>query len=94
VYFITFLRERAGLVAFVVAVVYFLFLIRSDMVQNSVLKAEKKFLEKSMAQEQLRFDTLKRKMALLNKSSYVELKAREQLGLVVKGESAYKVIFK
>ena len=93
-YFITFLKDRAGLVAFILAVIYFLFIIRSDMVQNHQLKEEKSALERSFSEEQTRYDLLKGKMARSSSSYFIEMTAREKLGLVTKGESAYKVIYK
>ena len=73
---------------------YFLFLIRTDLVQNAKLNEDKSALARSLQDEQARYVSLKGKMLKLKNSSYIELKARGQLGMVGQGEKAYKVIFK
>jgi cell division protein FtsB len=94
VFFTTFLKDKYGLVLFLAALAYIIVLIRSDLVQNSRLDNEKKMMQKSFVLETTRSADLKNKMRLLNKNSYIEILAREKLGVVQKGERPYKVIIK
>lgn len=93
-FFTTFLRERLGYIAFLLFVLYFIFLIRSDVLQNSRFNSEKSRLIKDTELEKNRNTELKSKMNALGKASYVEQEAREKLGLIERGEKAYKVIIK
>jgi cell division protein FtsB len=94
VFFTTFLKDKYGLVLFLAALAYFIVLIRSDLVQNSRLDNEKKMMQKSFVLETSKNAELKNKMRLLNKNSYIELLAREKLGVVKFGERPYKIIIK
>jgi cell division protein FtsB len=92
--FTTYVKERWGYFALLGGVMYFMFIIRSDLVQNARLKDEKKELQNNLALEENKMTYLNDKMARLKSSSYIELIAREKLELIGKGEKAYKVIFK
>lgn len=91
-FFTTFLKERFGYIAFVLAVFYFLFLIRGDVIRNDKLNAEKKAVSGSLEAEKARSTELKNKMQLLKKDAYIEKLARDKLGVVERGERPYKVI--
>lgn len=92
-FFTTFLREKFWHIAFLLAVAYFLLLIRSDIIQNRGLDDERS-LSRHIELERAKQEDLKVKMRSLGKSSYIEELAREKLGLVDRGETAYKVIIK
>jgi cell division protein FtsB len=92
--FTTFLKEKIWYIFFLLAVAYFLFLIRSDLVQNSRLLRERASTASSLDDEKVRQDALKMRMKLLNNGSYIEKLAREKLGVVGPGEKPYKVIIK
>ncbi len=93
-YFTTFVKERFWLIVFFLALVYFVFLIRSDLVRKGALDAEKGAIMIDLADETARQAGLRNELKLLNKSSYVEILAREKLGFVRRGEDPYKVIVK
>ena len=93
-FFTTLLKEKIGYILFFLALAYFLLLIRSDIVQNSKLGDERSLLVKEIELEEGKQADLKNKLNALKKDSYIEQMAREKLGLVKKGESAYKVIIK
>jgi cell division protein FtsB len=94
VFFTTFIKERFGLIVFILALAYFVFLIRSDLIRNSRLNDEKAAATKNLGAEDARRSDLKNKLRMLNRSSYVEMLAREELGVVKRGEDPYKVIIK
>jgi cell division protein FtsB len=94
VFFTTFVKERFGQIVFVLALIYFVFLIRSDLIRNSRLNGEKAAIIKNLGAEDAKGLELKTKLRMLNRSSYVEMLAREELGVVRRGEDPYKVIIK
>jgi len=93
-FFTTFIKEKFWIIVFFLALVYFVVLIRNDMVQNNILKKEKETATKSISVELSRQAELRHKLRILNKMSYVEELAREKLGVIHRGERAYKVIIK
>jgi cell division protein FtsB len=68
--------------------------IRNDLVQNSDLNNEKEAMKKSLREETSRQAILRNKLKIMNKNSYIELVAREKLGLIQRGEDPYKVTIK
>lgn len=94
VFFTTFLKQRIWYIVFLLAVVYFLVLIRSDLVQNDKFARDKRELVGQIESEGAELAALKEKMRTLNKNYYLERVAREKLGLVKSGERAYKVLTK
>jgi cell division protein FtsB len=76
------------------ALAYFGFLIRSDLIRNSALNDEKVTVTKNLGAEDARRSDLKNKLRMLNRSSYIEMLARKELGVVRRGEDPYKVIIK
>lgn len=90
--FTTFLRTRFWTIVFVCAVLYFVVLIRNDIILHGYILAEKKDMQKAIETEKKAYTALKVTMARLKKDSYVEELARHDLGYVKKGETAYKVL--
>ncbi|MFC1510993.1 septum formation initiator family protein [Candidatus Margulisiibacteriota bacterium] len=84
--------KRLGLILFILVVVYFIFLIRQDIIDNLELKSDVRRLTKSIAQEKQSTEQMQKKLKQLQSNSYIEKLARTRLGLVKKGETAYKVI--
>jgi cell division protein FtsB len=76
------------------ALVYFVVLIRNDLVRNTRLSGEKTAISKNLDIERSKYAALKNKLRMLNKNSYIEMLAREKLGFVERGEDPYKVIIK
>ncbi len=93
-YFTTFVKERFWPIVFVVALAGFALSIRNDLVQNARLNSEKEAMKKNIKEEISRQAVLKNKLKIMNRSSYIELMAREKLGFVERGEVPYKVIVK
>lgn len=93
-YFTTFIKGRFWLVVFFLAFAYFVVLIRNDVVRNSGLKDEKESVTKNLGEETAKRAGLKHELKMLGKGSYVEMLAREKLGVVQRGENPYKVIIK
>ena len=93
-FFTTFIKERFWYIVFILAIAYIFVLIRNDLVQNSRLKDEKEAVTKNLDAEKLKQAGLKSEFKMLNKNSYIEMLAREKLGIVQQGEKAYKVILK
>lgn len=92
--FTTFIKERFWHIVLILAVVYFMVLIRNDTVQNNELKDEKAMTARSLAEENAKQSALKKELRSLGKDSQIEMLAREKLGVVRQGEKAYKVIIK
>lgn len=93
-FFTTFVKEKFWYIVLVLAVAYFVVLIRNDMVRNSSLDKEKAAIIKSLDAEKAKQAALKNELRVLNRDSHIEMLAREKLGVVQKGEKAYKVIIK
>ena len=93
-FFTTYLKGRFWVVVFFVAVIYFIVLIRSDLVQNDDLKKEKAILNQDLENASVRQAELKVRINSLKKNSYIEKLARERLGAIERGETPYKVIIK
>ncbi|MCX5751661.1 MAG: septum formation initiator family protein [Candidatus Saganbacteria bacterium] len=84
--------KRIGLVVFVLIIIYFALLIRSDYVGFFKLKLDKAHLEQSLKQEQALSGYLTVEAVKLDGNFRVEELARTKLGLVKSGEKAYKII--
>ena len=93
-FFTTFVKERFWHIALILALACFILAIRNDLIQNSGLNNEKEAMKKSLREETSRQAVLKNKLKIMNKDPYIELVAREKLGLVQRGEEPYKVISK
>jgi len=94
VFFTTFVKERFWAIVLLTAILYFVFLIRADLIGNSRLKDEKTAIARNLDAEKARQTALKRELRMLNSNSHIEMLARENLGVVRQGEKAYKVIIK
>lgn len=93
-FFTIFLKDKIWYIVFVLAVAYFLLLIRTDLVQNKALRSDKAAMSMNIVSEKNELAFLKGKMGDLKKNHYLEQIARDKLGMIERGESAYKVIIK
>jgi cell division protein FtsB len=84
--------KRIGWVIFALLVIYFIFLIRQDIIDNLALRKEVQALAKKVEIEEKSETELKQRLARLNSDQLIEELARTRLGMVKKGETAYKVI--
>jgi cell division protein FtsB len=84
--------KPAGWLLFIVMVIYFLFLIRQDIIDNLELKKEIVSAGKTVAAEKLTVVKTNDRLAHLKSDDMIEELARTKLGLVKKGETAYKVV--
>ena len=84
--------KRLGYILFVLIIIYFIFLIRQDIIGNLELKREGQRVVKSIEWEEKLAKGLRSRLKQLETSGYIEELARTRLGLIKKGETAYKVI--
>lgn len=77
---------------FFIAVVYFIFLIRQDIIDYLDLKNEKARVGRALEREEKAAVGLKDRLGQLKGDDLIEELARTRLGLIKKGETAYKVI--
>ncbi len=84
--------KRLGWVLFFLAVVYFIFLIRQDIIDYLDLKREKETAGRLLEREEKAAVELKDRLGKLKGDDLIEELARTRLGLIKKGETAYKVI--
>ncbi|MGB9612902.1 MAG: FtsB family cell division protein [Candidatus Margulisiibacteriota bacterium] len=84
--------KRLGWILFIFLVVYFIFLIRQDIIDNLDLRKEQERLIKKIEEEKNFAQEMKERIEDLKEGNLVEALARARLGLVKKGETAYKVV--
>jgi cell division protein FtsB len=84
--------KRIGWILFLALIVYFIFLIRQDIIDYRQLKKEKENVLKRVAEEKEMVKNLQVRLEKLEKGELVEELARTRLGMIKKGETAYKVI--
>jgi cell division protein FtsB len=84
--------NRAGWMIFFLVIVYFIFLIRQDIINNRGLKEEESRLVTNLRKEELQQKLLVNRLQALKNNSCLEELARTKLGFIKKGETAYKVI--
>ncbi|MBU0671436.1 MAG: septum formation initiator family protein [Candidatus Margulisbacteria bacterium] len=84
--------KKFGVLLFVLLILYFIFLIRQDIIDSLELKREKHRAATSIQQAEVQAKSLANRLKALQNDSYVESLARTRLGLIKKGETAYKVI--
>ncbi|MBN2058048.1 MAG: septum formation initiator family protein [Candidatus Saganbacteria bacterium] len=84
--------KRYGLLLFILLVLYFIFLIRQDIIDNLELKREQSRLETSLDREKVLGRGLRQRLDALKQDSEIEKLARLRLGLVKKDETAFKII--
>jgi len=83
---------RPGLILFALAVIYFIFLIRSDYLGFLNLQREKSNLILALNRESEVLESTKKELAQLEGGELTEELARTKLGLVRKSEKAYKIV--
>lgn len=71
---------------------YFLFLIWQDFQYFTTLDQERKNLKLKYLEGQSTFQSLAEKAELEKNNAYFEAIARERLGLIKRGETAYRII--
>ena len=86
--------KKIGLALFIIFVLYFIFLIRQDIIDNLKLKQDFRSTEVKLGYETLRGSQLVVRLKALNNLDQIEKLARTRLALVKKGETAYKVFYK
>lgn len=84
--------KHLGWLLFVVMVGYFIFLIRQDIIDNLELKKEIANTGRTVAAEKSAALKTNERLAELKSDDMIEELARTKLGLVKKGETAYKVV--
>ncbi|MBI5078690.1 septum formation initiator family protein [Candidatus Saganbacteria bacterium] len=84
--------KRLGWTLYFLLVAYFIFLIRQDIIDNLELRKEKLRVEEKVAAEGKFALDLKGRLNRLKGDDLIEELARTRLGLIKKGETAYKVI--
>ncbi len=84
--------RSAGWLLFIVMVIYFLFLIRQDIIDNLELKKELVNAGRVVEAEKAAVLKDNDRLAHLKTDDMMEELARTRLGLIKKGETAYKVV--
>lgn len=84
--------KRFGWLLFVLMVIYFIFLIRQDIIDNLELKKDRAAIQKSVETNKDSALGLNDRLARLKSDELIEELARTKLGLIKKGETAYKVV--
>lgn len=85
--------NRLGIIVVILLVLYFIFLIRQDIIDNLDLQKEVWHSELKLKEGAWLANILHNRLALLRSDEQIEMLARTRLGLIKKGEKAYKVIF-
>jgi cell division protein FtsB len=85
--------KRLGWATFFLLVLYFIFLIRQDIIDHLELKKEAHALAGKTEQEEVSSANLKSRLTRLKSDDLIEELARTRLGLIKKGEKGFKVIF-
>ncbi len=80
--------RKIGYILFILIVIYFIFLIRQDIMDLRELRSEQVRLKKNIVKEKLLTEQLKARLKLGNLEEF----ARTRLGMVKKGETAYKIV--
>jgi len=84
--------NKLGWAVFFLLVAYFIFLIRQDIIDYLELKKEKETASVTLCKEETAAVELKDRLGRLKGDDLIEELARTRLGLIKKGETAYKVI--
>ncbi|MBU1026400.1 MAG: septum formation initiator family protein [Candidatus Margulisbacteria bacterium] len=84
--------KRLGFILFILFIIYFIFLIRQDIMDNLDLKREARQTAINLKHESALAKKLKGRLTEQNSSLFIEEIARTRLGLIKKGETAYKII--
>ena len=84
--------KKLGWIFFFLLVAYFIFLIRQDIIDYLDLKNENERFSRTLGREEKTLAGLKDRQRRLKSDDLIEELARTRLGLIKKGETAYKVI--
>ena len=84
--------KKFGFILFVLIIIYFIFLIRQDIIDNLDLKQQAENITIELKREKIKAKNLQDKLKALSRDSYIESLARIRLGMIKKGETPYKVI--
>ena len=84
--------KRLGFLLFSLIVIYFIFLIRQDIIDNLELKREEQRIRTNLELEERLSGELGNRLKELMSNNYIEELARTKMGLIKRGETAYKVI--
>lgn len=84
--------KRLGWILFFVLALYFIFLIRQDIIDNLELKKEARLVRQKYGQEEVLALALQDRLSRLKGDDLIEELARTRLGLIKQDETAYKVI--
>jgi len=80
--------RKIGFILFILLIIYFIFLIRQDIMDLRDLKSDQVRLKKNIVKEKQLTKQLKTRFKLGNLEEF----ARTRLGMVKKGETAYKIV--
>jgi cell division protein FtsB len=81
-----------GWLVFIFFLVYFIFLIRQDIIDYLELRGERDKLSRELSRQAEDAKKLERRLMKLKEAELIEEMARTRLGLIKKDETAYKVI--
>jgi cell division protein FtsB len=84
--------KRLGWLLFLFFLIYFIFLIRQDIIDYAELRGERDKIARELTRQTDQTKGLQRRLTRLKEDELIEELARTRLGLVHKGETAYKVI--
>ena len=84
--------QKIGWFLFILFILYFIFLIRQDIIDNQEFKREQALISQSIRQEEAQGKKLEERNRALGRPELVEELARQRLGLIKKGETPYKVV--
>ena len=84
--------KKIGWGAFFLVVVYFIFVIRQDIIYDLQLRKDLRTASEKMSEEDKTALDLQSRVRRMGDGTLVEELARTRLGLVKKGEISYKVI--
>ncbi|OGC30721.1 hypothetical protein A2311_04485 [candidate division WOR-1 bacterium RIFOXYB2_FULL_48_7] len=84
--------KRLALLVFVGFLLYFLFSIRQVIIDQQLLLREEKETKQKLSSQQVYLAALKMRISGIKNEDRIEELARTRLGLIKKGEVAFKVI--
>ncbi len=84
--------KRLGWLLFLLLLLYFIFLIRQDIIDCFDLQREEKHLLKNLKKEEMVNQQLQRELQRAQSDKQLEKLARTRLMMTKKGETAFKVI--
>jgi cell division protein FtsB len=84
--------KRFGFILFILIIIYFIFLIRQDIIDNLDLGRERERVAVELTRQRMQSKKLKERLRALGSNQYIEELARTRLGMIKKGETPYKVI--